>query len=154
MEEANIAEVGGYPGPWSHARTAILSLMAACAAPPATPPPPEPEVLALEERRPSHDPDRIGPLGIPEADLPRPGECRVWYPGQPAGQQPPPRPCGEAEAKAPVRTWILYRPSDDKRVVHARVTDPDRPGRIIRINLYDAEKGTYLGTKEVDDRVP
>jgi hypothetical protein len=41
---------------------------------------------------------------------------------------------------------------DDKRVVHARITDPAEPGRIIRINLYDAERGTYLGTTEVDDR--
>jgi hypothetical protein len=38
--------------------------------------------------------------------------------------------------------------------VHARVTHPERAGVIIRINLYDAEKGTYLGTKELDDGAP
>ena len=131
----------------------FLCLLAACA-PRATPPAPEPEVLAIEQRRPAHDPDRVGPLGIPERDLPRAGQCRVWYPGRPAAQQPSPRPCGEAEGSASPGTWVLYRPPDDRRVVHARITDPERSGRIIRINLYDAERGTYLGTKEVDDPAP
>jgi hypothetical protein len=126
---------------------ALLSGLLACA-PQSTPPAPEPEVIEIEERKARRDRDRVGPLGIPEGHLPPPGECRVWYPGQPAGQQPPPQHCGEAEATAPASTWILYRPPEDKRVVHARVTHPERAGVIIRIDLYDAEKGTYLGTKE------
>lgn len=31
---------------------------------------------------------------IPRGHYPPPGECRIWYPDQPAGQQPPPVPCG------------------------------------------------------------
>ena len=139
---------------WSSLQaTSCLCLLAACA-PRATPPAPDPEVQELEERRPARDPDRVGPLGIPEADLPKSGECRVWYPGRPAGRQPSPGSCGTAEADAAPGTWVLYRPPDDDRVVHARVTDPERPGRIIRIDLFDAERGTYLGTKEVDERTP
>jgi hypothetical protein len=133
--------------------TSCLCLLGACA-PRATPPAPDPELLAIEERKPAHDRDRVGPLGIPEGDLPKAGECRVWYPGGPASQQLSPRPCDEAESHAAPGTLVLYRPPDDNRVVHARVTDPERTGRIIRINLYDAERGTYLGTKEVDDRTP
>jgi len=30
---------------------------------------------------------------VPKGHYPPPGECRIWYPGQPAGQQPPPVPC-------------------------------------------------------------
>ena len=150
MEVVNIAEGGRHPRPWMGALIANVSLLAACA-PPATPPAPEPEVLAIEERRPRHDSDRMGPLGIPEVDLPQPGKCRLWHPGRAASLQPSAGPCAEAEANAAPGTWVLYRPPDDRRVVHARVVDPERPGRIIRINLYDAERGTYLGTKEVDD---
>ena len=153
MRVVSIAEGGRHPRPWSGALIVTVPLLAACA-PRATPPAPEPEVLAIEERRPRHDRDRVGPLGIPEADLPEPGKCRLWHPGRPASLQPAPGPCAETEAKAPSGTWVLYRPPDDTRVVHARVVDPERPGRIIRINLYDAERGTYLGTKELEDRVP
>ena len=36
-------------------------------------------------------------------------------------------------------------------MVHNRVTDPVRRGVIVRIDLYDAERGTYLGTKETGE---
>lgn len=130
---------------------ALLALAAYACAPRSTPPAPEPEVVEIEEREARRDADRAGPLGIPEGHLPPPGECRVWYPGRPAGQQPPPRHCDEAERTAPPGTWVLYRPPDDERVVHARVVDPARRGVVIRIDLYDVERGTYLGTKQVED---
>lgn len=127
-----------------------LLAVSACSPPPGTPPPPEPEVKEIEEAHATRDPDREGPLGIPEGHLPPPGECRVWYPGRPAGQQPAPEGCGGAEADAPPGSWVLYRPPDDVRVVHARVMDPERSGVVVRISIFDAEKGTYLGSKEVE----
>jgi hypothetical protein len=131
---------------------ALLTLPAC--APRSTPPAPDSEVIEIEEQRARSDADRRGPLGIPEAELPSPGECRVWYPGRSSGQQPPPGGCGDAEKAAQPGTWILYRPTDDRRVVHNRVTDPVRRGVIVRIDLYDAERGTYLGTKETEDASP
>ena len=134
---------------------ALVALLAlpACA-PRSTPPAPDSEVIEIEEQRAPSDADRRGPLGIPESELPSPGECRVWYPGRPSGQQPPPGGCGEAEQAAQPGSWILYRPTDDQRVVHNRVTDPVRRGVIVRIDLYDAERGTYLGTKETGEAAP
>jgi hypothetical protein len=131
----------------------VVLLVPACA-PRATPPAPDREVVEIEERQARRDADRRGPLGIPEGHLPPPGECRVWYPGRPAGQQPSTGDCAEAERSAPAGTWVLYRPPEDKRVVHARVVDPVRQGVIIRIDLFDAERGTYLGTKEVEEVGP
>jgi len=32
---------------------------------------------------------------VPPGHMPRPGFCRLWYPGRPPGHQPRPRPCGE-----------------------------------------------------------
>jgi hypothetical protein len=132
------------------AAAVLPALLCACA-PQATPPPPPPDTREIEERRETPDPDRTGPLGIPEVQLPAPGECRVWYPGRPAGQQPPPQSCGEAERDAPAGTWVLYHPEDDERVVHRRVIDPARQGVILRVDIYDAERGTYLGTKPVEE---
>jgi hypothetical protein len=39
----------------------------------------------------------------------------------------------------------LYRPSGDRRVVHARVVDPKRDGVVVVVRVYDADRGTYLG---------
>jgi len=52
-------------------------------------------------------------LRIPEGHLPPPGECRVWYPGRPPGQQPPPVKC--ASAQVPPGAWLMRRPRDDRR---------------------------------------
>ena len=125
----------------------MVAVLAACA-PQATPPPPPAETKEIEDSTARPDRDRTGPLGIPEADLPEPGQCRIWVPGRPAAEQPAAEACGAAEGKAPPAAWILYRPADDVRVVHARVLDPTEKGKVLRIDLYDAEKGTYLGTKE------
>ena len=133
------------PGTW---RLVCLLAASACGPPPGTPSPPEPEVRESEEERATRDVDRQGPLGIPEGHLPAPGECRLWYPGQPAAQQPSPQGCADAEADAPPGSWVLYRPKDDVRVVHARVMHPEQAGVVVRISIFDAEKGTYLGTKE------
>jgi hypothetical protein len=133
--------------------TLVLLALPACA-PRSTPPAPDSEVIEIEEERAAPDADRRGPLGIPEGQLPPPGECRVWYPGRAAEEQPEGGGCGEAEKNAPPGSWILYRPPDDRRVVHNRVTDPVRPGVIVRIDLYDAERGTYLGTKETEEPAP
>ena len=129
-------------------RTACFMAASACGPPPGTPPPPEPEVREREEAHATPDVDHQGPLGIPEAELPRPGGCRRWSPGQPPGQQPAPQDCAEAEAEAPPGSWVLYRPEDDVRVVHARVIHPEEAGVVVRISIFDAERGTYLGTKE------
>jgi hypothetical protein len=143
----------GAPGDKVVITASLVWALCACAQR-TSPPAPEPEVIEIEERHAYRDRDRVGPLGIPEGHLPPPGECRVWYPGEPAGQQPPPQQCGDAEASAPPGTWVLYRPPEDRRVVHARITHPERAGVIVRINLYDAEKGTYLGTAEPEDEAP
>ena len=46
-------------------------------------------------------------LGIPKGHLPPPGECKVWIPGKPAGQQGPPQSCGSALRNAPLGAWVI-----------------------------------------------
>jgi hypothetical protein len=78
-------------------------------------------------------------LGVPPGHLPPPGECRVWVPGRPR-----PRSCHGIAALAPAGSWILYRPGDDRRLVHVRYVDERRAGAVIRIRVFEAESGKYL----------
>jgi hypothetical protein len=54
---------------------------------------------------------------IPPGQMPSPGECRPWYPGAPPGQQPPPGNCDRLLETAPLGAWVLYRPSEERRVI-------------------------------------
>jgi hypothetical protein len=111
----------------------------ACAPVVHTPPPRGSRVVVV-----SSDEDR-SQLRVPPGHLPRAGECRVWFPGRPPGRQPRAGSCRGIERIAPAGSWILYRPVNDRRVVHARVIDPKRDGVVVVVRVYDADRGTYLG---------
>jgi hypothetical protein len=108
---------------------------------------PKPAAVVFEDRLVVSDTDDKSPLGIAPAQLPTAGNCRVWYPERRAAQQPPAESCAKAEAAASGESWILYRPREDPRLVHVRILDPDQAGAILRVRVYDAERGTYLGTR-------
>ena len=84
-------------------------------------------------------PSTAATLGVPPGHLPDPGECRVWIPGTPPGRQPKPksRPCPGIATVAPAASWIIYRPTDDKKVVHIREVDARRAGTVVRIRIFD-----------------
>jgi hypothetical protein len=89
-------------------------------------------------------PSTAATLGIPPGHLPRPGQCRLWVPGEPPGHQPRPRGCAGIERAAPAGSWIVYRPSEDRKVVQVRVIDERRPGTVVRMLVYDAQRGTLI----------
>ncbi len=98
-----------------------------------------PEILTGE-------PSTAATLGVPPGHLPDPGECRVWIPGVPPGRQPRPksRPCPGIEAAAPAGSWILYRPTADRKLVYVRVVDEARAGVIVRVRIFEIETGTLV----------
>jgi hypothetical protein len=115
----------------------LLVSVAACA-PRAFPGPGERLVIAhgdVEER---------STLLVPPGHLPNVGQCRVWFPGRPPGHQPKAGSCQGVQRTAPAGSWILYRPTGDRKVVHARVIDPKRAGVVVSVRIYDVERGTYL----------
>lgn len=59
-------------------------------------------------------------LNIPAEHLPRVGECRIWFPGKPPGQQPNPVPCDEAEEALVEDAWVLYRDRDSPELLEVR----------------------------------
>lgn len=92
----------------------------------------------------AHRSSTAATLKIPPGHLPPVGSCRVWRPGTPPGHQAPPRSCVGIERQAPAGSWILYRPTGDRKVVHVREVDGYRPGVIGRIRVHDARSGAYL----------
>lgn len=56
--------------------------------------------------------------GIPPGQMPRAGECRVWYDNLPPGRQPAPMNCDQAERTA--------SRSSNARVIYGRSTGDDR----------------------------
>ena len=89
-------------------------------------------------------PSTAAALGIPPGHLPPPGQCRVWIPGSPPGHQPRARGCAGIEHHAPAGSWIVYRPDEDKKVVHVREVDERRAGVVVRRRIYDLRHGTLL----------
>lgn len=89
-------------------------------------------------------------LGIQSKHLPSPGQCRVWIPGNPAGDQAEPRDCDGIESAAPPGSWVLYRPEKDKKVVHVRQMHQRRRGAVANVWIYETSSGKYVrqeGTK-------
>jgi hypothetical protein len=84
-------------------------------------------------------PSTAATLGVPPGHLPNPGECRIWIPGTPPGQQSKPksRSCGGIAALAPAGSWIIYRPGEDRKHVHVRLVDPQRAGVVVRIQVFE-----------------
>jgi hypothetical protein len=132
----------------SAALPALIAWIAAAGCGQATSREPEPAAVVFEDRLVIEENDDKSPLRIPPAQLPPPGECRLWNPARPAREQPRPGPCAQIEPSAPPESWILYRPSQDPRLVHVRVVDPDQAGSVIQVRVYDAARGTYLGSKQ------
>lgn len=107
-----------------------------------------PTPVVFEDRLVIGDNDDKSPLRVPAAQLPASGECRLWHPERPAKEQPRAGACAQIEPTAPPESWILYRPSQDPRLVHVRVVDPEQAGRVVQVRVYDAARGTYLGSKQ------
>ena len=101
---------------------------------------PEPQPSPATRRGPS----TAATLGIPPGHLPAPGMCRVWVPGTPPGHQARARSCDGIEGAAPAGSWIVHRPGRDRKVVHVRELDRRRPGVVVRLRVYDAQRGTLI----------
>jgi len=88
---------------------ALLGALSACSvAVTARVPAPAPTYTVVEDQQEYH---------IPPGHMPPPGGCRPWYPGEPPGHQPPAGDCELLLHSGPAGAWVLYRPSEERRVV-------------------------------------
>jgi len=116
-----------------------MAILAATACKPVSSSPPA-QPAPSQHRTPS----TAATLGIPPGHLPPPGQCRIWVPGKPPGHQAKARSCSNIEPSAPAGSWIVDRPSRDKKVVHVRVVDERRPGVVVRLRVYELRDGKLV----------
>lgn len=85
-------------------------------------------------------------LAIPPGHLPQPGECKIWIPGVPPGRQRyrRSRPCGGIAQIAPAGSWIVYRPTRDRRHVYVREVDQRRAGVVVLVRIFEWETGRFV----------
>jgi hypothetical protein len=114
---------------------AALSALTACA---------HGNIYSQPEARSGKGPSAAATLSVPPGQLPPPGLCRVWFPGRPPGRQPKARACADVESIAPAGAWVLYRPSQDRTVVHVRYVDDRRAGVVVWIRVFDASSGAFI----------
>ena len=91
-------------------------------------------------------------LGIPPGHLPPPGQCMVWIPGEPPGQQKKkntPGDCSSVAARVPPGGWLVYRPTKDKKEVRVSVYDSRRP-QVVAIRIFDVATGLLLREEAPD----
>jgi len=86
---------------------------------------------------------RYGHTRIPNGHLPPPGECRIWYPDRPAGQQPPPFKCGQGQARVEPGGWYMS-PGSRPQEIEVAVYDDRRPGVVIDLGIFDAVSGAMI----------
>jgi hypothetical protein len=65
-------------------------------------------------------------------------------PGDPPGHQAKARSCANIERSAPAGSWIVYRPTEDKKVVHVKVVDQSRPGVVVHVRCLRLASGSLI----------
>lgn len=89
-------------------------------------------------------------LGIPPGHLPEPGQCRVWAPGQPPGQQRrmPQGACSVVERQVRPGQWLVYRPGENKKIVEVRTYRASGVGVVIDlVRVFDIATGSLLSER-------
>lgn len=82
---------------------------------------------------------------IPPGHLPPPGQCRVWMPGEPPGQQKKKYPvgrCSDLRLSMPADAWLVYRPAEARKEIRVWEYGPQRT--VLRQRIYDATTGELL----------
>jgi hypothetical protein len=79
-----------------------------------------------------------GRLKISKGHYPPPGECRIWFPDRPAGQQMPAGNCDALERRVPPGVWLIYHPEDVPGHIQVTVYEADRPDEHRRPEIHAA----------------
>lgn len=86
-------------------------------------------------------------FGVPPGHLPPVGQCRVWMPGEPPGQQKKKYPvgrCSTLRQSIPAGGWLIYRPTTSKREI--RVWEYGSGLEVLAERVYDSVTGELLRT--------
>ena len=87
------------------------------------------------------------PVGIPREFIPKPGNCRVWFPDRSPNEQPQPERCLEIP-EVPAGAWVVYGGAVIK-TYRIEEYDPDNEGVVTYINYFGIESGRFLRREKV-----
>ena len=81
---------------------------------------------------------------IPPDQLPAPGQCRVLLPDEPSGSfaDPAGGRCSQLRETIPAGAWLVYRPTDDPKVIRVWGYGEDR--QVLWQRIYDAVTGELI----------
>jgi hypothetical protein len=104
--------------------------------------------FVITQSEPKPDPphsvrEPVASLGIPPGHFPKPGQCRLWYPGRPPGKQPRAVRCASL-GKVPLGAWVLHRPRGEKRILEVKTYHDTKPEIVVSVGYYDATTGTLI----------
>ncbi len=78
---------------------------------------------------------------LPASAMPKPGECRLWFPEK-FDAQPPSGDCQKLQIAVPGGAWFLRRPAEEPRIVHVAVIAKN--GTVARRHIVNAESGREI----------
>jgi hypothetical protein len=84
-------------------------------------------------------------FGVPPGHLPPAGQCRVWMPGEPPGQQKKKYPVGQCSTlrgSIPAGGWLIYSPTDNKKEI--RVWEFGSRRQLLTERVYSSITGELL----------
>ena len=86
-------------------------------------------------------------LHIPPGHLPDPGECRIWIPGTPPGQQSPAGDCAELAEQIPPGAYLISRATKKSKEFDVAVYDETTSGVVLEIRIYSTKNGKFIGLR-------
>lgn len=101
------------------------------------------QAQGADGRRDDYFRDGYSNVRVPNGHLPRPGECRIWFPDRPTGQQPPPGLCSRLESQVPAGAWLIQRPNSNQRYT-VSAYDARQPGVIHDRAAFDYRGGALV----------
>ena len=101
------------------------------------------QAQGADGRREDYFRDGYSNVRVPNGHLPRPGECRIWFPDRPTGQQPPPGLCSRLESQVPAGAWLIQRPNSNQRYT-VSAYDARQPGVIHDRAAFDYRGGALV----------
>ncbi|MDH5804383.1 MAG: hypothetical protein OEZ54_04290, partial [Gemmatimonadota bacterium] len=93
-------------------------------------------------------------LNVPPGHFPREGQCRIWIPGTPPGNQAAPRNCRGIEASAPAGAMILRRAAgeESRALVRVQFVNAEQAGTVDIIRYYDAATLEFVSEEQPPQR--
>lgn len=81
---------------------------------------------------------------ISKGQYPELGECRIWFPDRPVGEQPPPGDCARFRPKDPAEVRIIHPPVENLDYDYLEAYNQQWSGDLGEERGFDAGSGSFV----------